>query len=91
MKQIAQFALFILLVALLYLLISGNLLSPSPLVIAGQSFAVALSVWARHSFQAGQFSVQVEPKAGPCLSTGPYQYIRHPHRDRGAVSPRPLR
>jgi protein-S-isoprenylcysteine O-methyltransferase Ste14 len=78
MKLIAKFALHILILAILYLLISGNLLSPSPLVIAAQLLAVALSFWARRSFQVGQFRIQAEPKEGPLLSSGPYQLIRHP-------------
>jgi protein-S-isoprenylcysteine O-methyltransferase Ste14 len=78
LKLIAKFALPILIVAILYLLISGNLLSSSPFVIAAQLVAVALSVWARRSFQAGQFSIFAEPKEGPLLSNGPYQFIRHP-------------
>ncbi|MFA6542054.1 MAG: methyltransferase [Bacteroidota bacterium] len=78
MKLIAKFALPILIVAILYLLISGKLFSPSPFVIAAQVLAVALSIWARQSFQAGQFSADAEPKEGPLLSTGPYAFIRHP-------------
>jgi len=65
-------------VAILYLLFSGNFFSPSPFVIAGQLLAVALSVWARQSFQGGQFSIHAEPIEGPMLRTGPYQFIRHP-------------
>lgn len=74
LKLIAKFALSILIVAILYLLISGNLLSSSPFVIAAQLVAVALSVWARRSFQAGQSSIFAEPKEGPLLSNGPYQF-----------------
>lgn len=78
MKSISKFALLILIVAIMYLLISGNLLSPSPFVIAAQSGAVVLSIWARRSFQAGQFSIHADPKEGQLLRTGPYQFIRHP-------------
>ena len=78
MKLIAKFALPILIVAILYLLISGNFLSPSPFVIGAQVLAVALSMWARQSFHAGQFSADPEPKEGPLLSSGPYAFIRHP-------------
>ena len=78
MKQISKFALLILVVAILYLLISGNLLSSSPFVIAAQLSAVALSIWARRSFQAGQFSIHAEPKAGQLVAKGPYKFIRHP-------------
>jgi protein-S-isoprenylcysteine O-methyltransferase Ste14 len=78
MKLISKFALLITILAILYLLISGNLLSSSPLVIAAQLLAVALGIWARRSFQAGQFSIHAEPEKGTLISTGPYQYIRHP-------------
>jgi protein-S-isoprenylcysteine O-methyltransferase Ste14 len=78
MKMISKFALPILIVAILSLLISSNLLSLSPFVIAAQLLAVALSFWARRNFQAGQFSIHAEPKDGSLLLTGPYQFIRHP-------------
>jgi protein-S-isoprenylcysteine O-methyltransferase Ste14 len=78
MKLISKFALLILITAILYLLVSGNLLSPSPFVIGGQLLAVALSIWARRSFQRGQFSIHAEPVKGLLLSTGPYAFIRHP-------------
>jgi len=78
MKLISKFALLILIIAILSLLVSGNLLSPSPFVIAGQLLAIALSIWARRSFQSGQFSIHAEPGEGSLVSTGPYQFIRHP-------------
>ena len=78
MKLISKFALLFVLVTILYLLISGNLFSLSPFIIATQLLAVALSVWARRSFQKGQFNIQAEPKEGQVLSRGPYQFIRHP-------------
>ena len=78
MKLISKFALLILIIAILYLLLSGNLLSRLPFVIAGQLLAIALAIWARRSFQEGQFSVHAEPAEGSMLSTGPYRYIRHP-------------
>lgn len=77
-KLISKFALLILIGTILYLLISGNLFSLSPLVIAVQLLAVALNLWARRSFQAGQFNIYPEPKEGHLLSRGPYQFIRHP-------------
>ncbi len=78
MKLVSKFALSIVGVTILYLLLSGNLLSRSPLVIAVQLFAVALSVWARRSFRPDQFSIHAEAKEGQLLVEGPYQYIRHP-------------
>jgi protein-S-isoprenylcysteine O-methyltransferase Ste14 len=77
-KAISKLALPILGGAILYLLVSGNFLSPSLFIIAGQLLAVALSIWARRSFQGGQFSIHAEPMEGPMIQTGPYQFIRHP-------------
>jgi protein-S-isoprenylcysteine O-methyltransferase Ste14 len=73
-----KFTLLILLLAILYLLISGSLLSWSPIVIIGQLLAAALAIWARRSFQPDQFSIHAEPKEGQLLLRGLYQYIRHP-------------
>lgn len=78
MKSVSKIALVVLILAILYLLISGNLLSLSPFVAAGQLLAVAAGVWARRSFVPGQFSVHAEPAEGQLLSNGPYRYIRHP-------------
>jgi len=78
MKLISNFALPIVIITILYLLISGNLLSRSPLVIVVQLLAVALSIWARRSFQKNQFSIHPEPREGQLLLRGPYQFIRHP-------------
>ena len=78
MKQISKLALLILIVTILYLLISGNLLALSPVVIAAQLLAIALSVWARRTFQTNQFSIQAAPQEGHLLLSGPYQFIRHP-------------
>ena len=77
-KLISKFALLIVIIVILYLLISGNLLSRSPFIIAGQLLAIALAIWARQSFQGRQFSLHAEPAEGPLLLTGPYQFIRHP-------------
>jgi len=78
MKLISNFALLILILAILYLLISGNLISTSPFVIAGQLIAIGLSIWARRSFKDGQFSIHAQPVDRPLLLSGPYKFIRHP-------------
>ena len=78
MKLISKSALLILAIAVLYLLISGNLFSAHPLIITGQIFAVALSIWARKSFIGGQFSIHAKPVERSLILTGPYKYIRHP-------------
>lgn len=61
MKIISKIAWPVLGIAILYLIFSGNFFSLSPFVIAGQLLAVALSAWARRSFQGGQFSIHAEP------------------------------
>ncbi len=66
MKLISKFALLILIIAVLYLLISGNLLSRSPLIIAGQLLAIALSIWARRSFQGGNLVFMPNLLTGHC-------------------------
>lgn len=78
LKILANLALPILLAALVYFLITGALFSSSPFVIAAQIVAIGVSIWARRSFQAGQFNITAVPKTGPLLSTGPYRWIRHP-------------
>jgi len=78
MELVSRLALAVLMLAILYLLISGNFLSHSLFVIAGQLLAITLSVWARISFQKKQFSVHAEPHEGPLVVTGPYKVIRHP-------------
>jgi len=78
MKFISKAALIFLFLAILVLLISGNLFSRSPVVIAGQIAAVLLAVWARRSFEPAQFSIHAEPIGKSLLSTGPYRFIRHP-------------
>jgi protein-S-isoprenylcysteine O-methyltransferase Ste14 len=78
MKLISKLFFPIFVATMLYLLISGNLLSSSPLVIAVQILALALGLWARRTFQSRQFSTGAETKEGQLLMAGPYQFIRHP-------------
>jgi protein-S-isoprenylcysteine O-methyltransferase Ste14 len=40
--------------------------------------ALALGIWARRTFQLGQFSTGAETREGQLLRRGPYQFIRHP-------------
>ena len=77
MKIISKFALPISILAGLYLLITGNLFSIN-LFLVVQVLAIALMPWARRSFQPGQFNIHAEPKEGQMISSGPYQFIRHP-------------
>ena len=78
LKLISKFGLLLTILIILYLFISGNVFTTSAFVIAGQLIAIALNIWARVSFQKGQFSVHAEPTEGTLLRTGPYKIIRHP-------------
>ena len=78
MKQISKYFFPLFILSIVYLLLSGNLFSPSPFVIAVQVLALMLGIWARRNFQAGQFSTGADPKEGQLLMTGPYRFIRHP-------------
>lgn len=77
-RTVARAAGPLTLASVAWLLVSGNLVSRHPLVLAGQLAAIALAVWARRTFAAAQFSVVAEPGPGPLLTRGPYRWIRHP-------------
>jgi len=77
MKIISTFALPVSILAGLYFLITGNLFSINLFLVA-QVLAIAMMPWARRSFQPGQFNIHAEPKEGQMISSGPYQFIRHP-------------
>lgn len=78
MKILSRIAGLLNLAALVYLLLSRQLLSWAPLAIAFQVLAVALSVWARRSFPSGQFSFHPEPREPRLIESGPYRWLRHP-------------
>lgn len=77
-KYISKFALLILAISIIFLLITGNMLSESPFIIIGQLISIGFSIWARRSFQKEQFSIHAEPSNGFLLTTGPYKFVRHP-------------
>ena len=64
--------------AIVVLGVTGNLFSLSPIVIAVQVAAVALNVWARRSFQKGEFRVAAAPGGSSIIRNGPYRFVRHP-------------
>jgi protein-S-isoprenylcysteine O-methyltransferase Ste14 len=78
MRLISRIAGLFVLLPLVVLLLRGDLLSRSPLVILGQVVSLALLVWARVSFRHGQFRVVPAPAGGPLLIRGPYRFLRHP-------------
>ncbi len=74
----SAFPLLVVIAAIVALGATGNLFAPSPIVIALQVGAIALSVWARRSFQKGAFRVTATPAASSLMRKGPYRVIRHP-------------
>ena len=70
--------LLVIIAAIAVLGVTGNLLSMSPFVIAVQVAAIALNIWARQSFQSGDFRVTAIPGASSIIRRGPYRFVRHP-------------
>ena len=74
--SLASFVLMI--IAILGLVASDSLFSPSPAVIGVQCAAVALMIWARVAFGRRSFHAAANPTEGGLVTTGPYRFIRHP-------------
>jgi protein-S-isoprenylcysteine O-methyltransferase Ste14 len=70
--------LLLMVAAMLGLLLTGSLFSPSPAVIAVQCAAAALMVWARATFGLRSMHAGADPTAGGLVTSGPYHFIRHP-------------
>ena len=66
------------LAAIIGLLETNSLFSPSPVVIGVQCAAAALMVWARVTFGRRSFHAAANPTAGGLVTTGPYRFMRHP-------------
>ena len=78
LELIARWASFLHSGVILWLLVTGRLLSWSPWAWGPQLAAVALALWARAAFARGQFSVFPEPAHAVLVESGPYRWIRHP-------------
>jgi protein-S-isoprenylcysteine O-methyltransferase Ste14 len=70
--------LFSVIGAIVVLGATGSLFGSSPLVIAVQTGAIGLSVWARRSFPKGTFRVVAVPSGPSIIRRGPYRFVRHP-------------
>jgi protein-S-isoprenylcysteine O-methyltransferase Ste14 len=57
---------------------TGTFFSSSPVVIAVQSGAVLLVIWARLTFGRRSFHMAGNPTDGGLVTSGPYHFIRHP-------------
>jgi len=80
MALISRLAGLVMVAAVVVLIATGNLFSPSWLVIALQVAAVALALWARLAFAPGQFAASPSPRGegAGVIRRGPYRLIRHP-------------
>jgi protein-S-isoprenylcysteine O-methyltransferase Ste14 len=75
---ILRFALIIVILTILALIVQGDLLSATPLVIAGQIAGILLILASRAAFKKQQFNVTAEPGSGSLIRRGPYRFLRHP-------------
>ncbi len=55
-----------------------RLIAAGPFWLAFQILAVGLMIWARITFGKRSFHAAADPTAGGLVTTGPYQYLRHP-------------
>ena len=78
LKIFSVVAYLVMVAGLIGLILTRNLFSAAPLVIAVQVIAVLLGVWARIAFGRRSFHLAANPTAGGLVTTGPYRYIRHP-------------
>jgi protein-S-isoprenylcysteine O-methyltransferase Ste14 len=77
-RVVSRFALVVVVAAIVVLLVEGELLSLSPMVIAAQALALFVAAWARRTFAAGAYAVTAAPRGDALLATGPYRWVRHP-------------
>jgi len=75
---IKKLTLPIFMLGLIMLIIRGDFLSRSPLVIAGQLAGFILIICSRVAFGKQQFNFTAEPGDGPLAQRGPYRILRHP-------------
>jgi len=78
MRSVSIAGFLLMVAAIAGLIYTDNLFSRSPIVIAVQTAAVALVVWARLTFGRRSFHAAGDPTEGGLVTTGPYRYIRHP-------------
>jgi protein-S-isoprenylcysteine O-methyltransferase Ste14 len=74
--SIAAFGLMV--AAIIWLLVRGELLAQRPLAMAVQAGAAVLMIWARLTFGLRSFHAAANPTAGGLVTTGPYRWLRHP-------------
>jgi protein-S-isoprenylcysteine O-methyltransferase Ste14 len=78
LKILSLVAYLAMVAGLIGLIIMRSLFSASPVVIALQTMAILLGVWARVTFGRRSFHLAANPTQGGLVTDGPYRYIRHP-------------
>jgi protein-S-isoprenylcysteine O-methyltransferase Ste14 len=78
LKSLSLCAYVSMMAAFLGLIFTRSLFSTAPLVIALQTAAVLLFLWARITFGRRSYHVGANPTEGGLVTGGPYCYIRHP-------------
>ena len=71
-------ALLLMVVAMLGLLLSHSLFSPSPAAIAAQCAGAGLMLWARATLGLRSLHGSADPTPGGLVTSGPYRFMRHP-------------
>jgi protein-S-isoprenylcysteine O-methyltransferase Ste14 len=78
LKTVSLFGFLGMVAGLIGLVATRSLFFLSPFVIVPQAAAVALMIWARVTFGRRSFHATANPTKGGLVTTGPYQFIRHP-------------
>lgn len=77
-KSLSVLGYLAMMLSLVGLIFLKRLFSASLLVLVPQALATALIIWARITFGRRSFHAAANPTEGGLVTSGPYQYIRHP-------------
>jgi protein-S-isoprenylcysteine O-methyltransferase Ste14 len=78
MKPLSLLGYLLMAAGILGLVAMGALFAHAPVAIAVQAIAVFLMIYARITFGVRSFHATANPTAGRLVTSGPYQFIRHP-------------
>lgn len=78
LKWVSIVAFIVLVLAVAGLAVRQSLFASNTVGIAVQVLAVLLILWARLTFGRRSFHLAANPTEGGLVTTGPYQFLRHP-------------
>lgn len=78
LKSISIIGFVVMVIAIALLFRIGSLFGTNVISISVQILAVGLMIWARVTFGGRSFHAAGNPTEGELVTSGPYQYIRHP-------------